>query len=190
LSDEQLATIRATVRQLVLEHGIDGWRISDLVARVGNSSRTLYKYFPTKEYLVLDSLVEGSGTTLRPMLEQVTAQVPDGADRVAAAIEVLTQALVGAPLMARAMVRSIACGQDEVAPLVRAMHGLARDVLAEALAGPDARPDARQVELADLVQQVWFASLMWWAAGVEEPAYITTSVARALGLLREQGAAA
>jgi AcrR family transcriptional regulator len=48
----QLLSETATV--MFLEHGFDGFKITDIAAACGVSEKTVYNYFPTKESLILD----------------------------------------------------------------------------------------------------------------------------------------
>ena len=70
LSEEQFAQVGEAVIALAVRSGFEGWRISDVVARTGVSSRTLYKYFPSKEYLLLQSLLSRYGPEFETLFDE------------------------------------------------------------------------------------------------------------------------
>jgi len=180
LSLEQRAKIRDTVLGLAEHHGFDGWRISDVIERTGISSRTLYKYYPSKEYLLLDAMI----VTASHLLDNLVDDAATGKDprtRVLRTLSKLTEVLVGSPSSSRAMVRALTCGQEAIAPMLRTFNDSLHLVVARALAGGE--PDAQEWDAAQVVQQVWFASAISWAADIVPPAYIEESVVRALELI-------
>jgi TetR/AcrR family transcriptional regulator, cholesterol catabolism regulator len=180
LSPEQRDKIRETVLDLAVEHGFDGWRISDVIARTGISSRTLYKYYPSKEYLLLDAMIEAAGRLLDNLVDEaVSGKTPRV--RVLRTLNSLTEALVTSPTSSRAMVRALTCGQDAVSPMLRSFNDSLHLVVARALAGGE--PEASEWDAAEVVQQVWFAAAISWAAHLHGPEYMEQSVIRALELI-------
>jgi AcrR family transcriptional regulator len=181
LSREQQAKIRATVRELAQRHGLDGWRISDVVGATGVSSRTLYKYFPSKEYLLLESLLESADMALAGQQELVNDASVDPGERAVRMLGAMTAQVEAAPETARAMVRALVCGQAAVAPMLLQFQQTMRDMVARALAGGE--PDERVQPDAEVLQQVWFAALVAWACNIRESGHIDSSVRQAVELL-------
>jgi len=179
LSQEQRDKIRDTVLVLAEQHGFDGWRISDVIERTGISSRTLYKYYPSKEYLLLDAMIQTAGQILDNLVDAVAGKTPRV--RVLRTLTTLTHALIRSPNSSRAMVRALTCGQEAVSPMLRTFNDSLHLVVARALAGGD--PDTEQWDAAQVVQQVWFASAISWAADIVPAEYIEESVVRALALI-------
>lgn len=181
LSAAQRSLVRDTVLGLAVEHGFDGWRISDVVERTGISSRTLYKYYPSKEYLLLDSMVETAGRALRGLAEGTGARGRTPRSRVLRTLAALTGMLLSSPPASRAMVRAITCGQEAVSPMLRTFNDSMHMVVARAMAGGE--PGDPEWAAAEVVQQVWFASVIAWASDVAGPEHIDESVVRALRLI-------
>jgi AcrR family transcriptional regulator len=181
LSSEQQAQIRATVRELAGKHGLDGWRIADVVNATGVSSRTLYKYFPSKEYLLLNSLLERADQLLAGQQEMTDDRTMTPGERAARMLGAMTAQVEAEPEMTRAMVRALVCGQKVVAPMLLSFHQSMRDMVAGALSGGD--PDAEVQPDAEVLQQVWFAALLAWACNIREAGYIDHAVQQAVDLL-------
>ena len=179
LSDEQREHLRAVVLDLSGANSFDGWRISDVTDKTGISSRTLYKYYPSKEYLLLDAMIRTAQRVLEQSDGRATSRTPRS--RVLRTLTPLTEMLVASPRRGRAMVHSLTCGQDSVAPMLQSFNDSMHMVVARALAGGE--PGDPQWAAAEVVQQVWFAAMVSWASNVTGPEYIEESVVRALRLL-------
>jgi AcrR family transcriptional regulator len=183
LSDDQREHLRSVVLDLAGAHGFDGWRISDVTAKTGISSRTLYKYYPSKEYLLLDAMIYSAGRLLEQSDGRGTGRTPRS--RVLRTLNPLGEMLVASPTRGRAMVRALTCGQEAVAPMLQSFNERMHMVVARALAGGE--PGDPQWAAAEVIQQVWFASVVSWASGITGADYIDESLVRALRLLGVNG---
>lgn len=181
LSTEQRDRIRETVLDLAVHHGFDGWRISEVIERTGVSSRTLYKYYPSKEYLLLDAMIEAASQALEGLVEGAQARGRTPRSRVLRTLKILTDTLIESPSSSRAMVRALTCGQDAVSPMLRTFNDTMHMVVARALAGGE--PGDPEWAAAEVVQQVWFSAVISWASNVHGSEYIEDSVVRALRLI-------
>jgi hypothetical protein len=67
-------------------------------------------------------------------------------------------------------VRAVATGEPELAQKVAAFHTHLEDLIAAALRGEPlsaaAAPTPEERRLADVLQHVWFSSLIGWSAGL------------------------
>ncbi len=181
LSDGQRVEIRGAVLDLAVHHGFDGWRISDVIQRTGVSSRTLYKYYPSKEYLLLDAMIDVAGRALEGLMDGSKVRGRTPRSRVLRTLEILTEMFVASPSSSRAMVRALTCGQDAVSPMLRTFNDKMHMVVARALAGGE--PGDPEWAAAEVVQQVWFAAIIAWASNVHGADHIEESVVRALRLI-------
>ncbi|MGP0030426.1 MAG: TetR/AcrR family transcriptional regulator [Acidimicrobiales bacterium] len=180
LSPAQHAQIRELVVTLTSERGLDGWRIRDVEAASGVSSRTLYKYFPSKEYLLLSSLVTQIGS-LDALLPDRRPRGRTPSARALKIVRPLTEAQLAVPTLSRAMVRALTSGQEAVAPMLLEFHRVLREALASAL-GNGAPSDA-DWEAAEIIEQVWFAATVAWASNIQPDTYIESAVHRVLRLV-------
>jgi TetR/AcrR family transcriptional regulator, cholesterol catabolism regulator len=181
LSADQRERIRDTVLDLAVQHGFDGWRISDVIERTGISSRTLYKYYPSKEYLLLDSMIQTAGRALSGLMNGTTVRGRTPRSRILRTLEVLNAMFLASPASSRAMMRALTCGQDAVSPMLRTFNDTMHLMMARALAGGE--PGDPEWAAAAVVQQVWFAAVISWASDVHGPEHIDESVVRALRLI-------
>jgi AcrR family transcriptional regulator len=182
VSDAQFDDLRATVIALAAHSGL-AWRVVDVVNRTGMSSKTLYKYFPSKEALLLDALTRDGRAFTEQVLEAEAASGRTGATVAQAVLDAHTAALQAAPRLAAAMVTALTSGQPGVAPVLARHADTMRSALAAALGGPDAAPQFTGA--AELLQQVWFAAIVAWASGIQPPGYVDASVRNAIAQLRQ-----
>jgi len=183
LSPDQRTELEAHVLALASGKSLDEWRISDLVATSGVSSRTLYKYYPTKEYLLLWAAAQRVQRALGPISEVAMDRGRTAQLRVVLVLQGITRVLTdpatsGGPVMMHALT----CGQEAVRPLLGEFVDTITGRVARALAG-EREPVAPEAAQAQVIAQVWFAAVVTWAAGVRAEGHIEESVAGALRLL-------
>ena len=148
---------------LAARGGLQGLRIRDVVARTGVSSATIYRYFASKEHLLVAALAEQ-----RFALGQPDGTPPDGttsAERVIILLRRPTDALTGAPRLAAAMLQAMTSGEPGVAPLLAAITEPLVAETAHAIRPTGPRPADH--ELARTIQRVWFAALVGWVTASE-----------------------
>lgn len=157
---------------LAARGGLEGLRIRDVVARTGVSSATIYRYFASKEHLLVAALAEQ-----RFALRQPDGAPPDGttpAERVITLLRAPTDALTSAPRLAAAMVQAMTSGEPGVAPLLAT---LTQPLVAEtAHAIRPGNPTPADHELARTIQRVWFAAVVGWVTAAETPDSISHAV--------------
>jgi AcrR family transcriptional regulator len=185
LSAEQLEEIHETVIDLTIRHGLDGWRISDLVDATGVSSRTIYKYFPSKEHLLLASLVETSKIEYAKIRETTMRRARTPRSRVLLALRECTEGVMDSPELAKAMVRAWTSGQPSISPLLAGFEDGLKATLAFVMAGGP--PSTTQEKVADVIEMVWVTSVIAWTSGLREREFVDTSVRRALSVIELPG---
>ncbi len=166
---------------LAEEGGYDNVRQRDVAARAGVALGTLYKRFRSKED-ILSAALERETEKLERKIEKGPVQGGSVEDRLVAFYTMLTKALCRRPHFARAVLRAMASGQPEVAKHVVAYQGRMNGLIIAAMRGVgslsygDAAvtpPTEREQTLALLLQQIWFASLIGWSAGLHsQPAVL------------------
>ncbi|MFD4243502.1 TetR/AcrR family transcriptional regulator [Streptomyces sp. NPDC058525] len=73
--------LTATALELFLEHGFDAVSVADVAAAAEVSKPTLFRYFPSKEDLVLDRFADHQDEAARIVSERPAGQGPVGAVR-------------------------------------------------------------------------------------------------------------
>ena len=159
---------------LAEEGGFDNVRQRDVAANAGVALGTLYKSFRSKEDL-LSAALEREAEHLERKLEDNPAKGDTPLERVIHVFQLMTRALTRKPNYARAVMRAMASGVPEVASnvsgyqsrvngmLIAAMRGVGRLGYAELTNNP---PTEQESTLSFLLQQLWFASLVGWSAGL------------------------
>lgn len=194
LAANQLRRMRRIVDaavELAEKGGFEAVRLRDVAEQSDVALGTLYKYFRSKEDILLFALneeVERLETTLADRPETSGTQ----RQRAVEFFRRSTRALARRPQLARAMVRAMASGDTEtVMKLASLQLRIARLVTATLrgespdLAAPLDQPPGTAVEqaIAQILMNVWFSSLVGWAAGLHPERTVTEHVRTAADLV-------
>src|SRR5262247_456648 len=175
-------------------------RIVDAAVEVAERSDvalgTLYKYFRSKEDILLFAFDEG----VSRLEQSLAARGPAGGSalsRVAGFFRTATRGLLRNPQLGSALIRAMSGSERETAVQIAASgRRIARMIVAslhdrpEELHGPleAFAPDPLERELADALTSVWFAALIGWAIGADpDPASIPRKMESAARLMLREG---
>lgn len=193
LAANQLRRMRRIVDaavELAEQGGFEAVRLRDVAERSDVALGTLYKYFRSKEDILLFALDEEVSRLEQALL----ARPPAGDTPYARAVDFFrrtTRALIGRAPLARAMIRALT-GTDELAVKVAAFQLRIARLVEAALRGvpPDlsAPLDAVQGAESDRAQaltlmHVWFSALVGWSAGVHGERGVVEQVRTAAALI-------
>jgi AcrR family transcriptional regulator len=171
--------------------GFDNVRQRDVAEQAGVALGTLYKAFRTKEDL-LSAALDREVIVLEQRMEIRPARGKTPVDRVASFFQGVTRGLCKKPRYARAVLRAMASGEPEVARNVAAYQGRMNRLILAALRGSgpiseaDLRrdpPSEKEATLALLLQQLWFAALVAWSAGLQTQAQVVDQMRMAADVL-------
>ena len=165
--------------------GFDAVRLRDLAVDADVALGTVYRRFSGKED-ILAAALEFESEKLEQHLRSNPINDSDADDRLRHFFRLATAELVSRPKLASAMLRTIACGEPELAQKVTRYQGRITSMIVDAQRGPshladEVHPD--QVLLAQLLQQIWFGALVGWTGGLIEPALIDAQMERAVSIL-------
>jgi len=171
LTDDTLTESQAARRDRILgaalelsaEGGFDAVQMREVAARADVALGTLYRYFPSKENLLLSVM----GVQVEGLADRLARRPPEGTDPVERVVDVLdraNRALQRQPDVTVAMIRALVSGGADLAPVVSANRDGMRRIISDAL-GTDASVDPGQVLAIDLLNDVWLAALVAWIAG-------------------------
>lgn len=169
----------ATLR-LAAEGGFDAVQMRDVAAAAGVALGTVYRYFESKERLLLEAnveQVEELGTRLR-------ARPPSGAtaaDRVVDVLGRATGSLLRHPEVTAAMVRALGSARPEEADAVRRVTAAMTSIITSAM--HEGAATERDLRIARVLNQVWFSSLIGWVGGVDPPGQVGDDLEAASRLL-------
>ncbi len=194
LAASQLRRMRRIVDAAVVladEGGFDGVRLRDVAEASGVALGTLYKYFRSKEDILLYALTEA----LTGLEVAVGGQPLEGdrpVDRLVDLFDRATQVLTRRPNSARALLRSIASGDEATAVKVAGFHMRMSRMIISAIGGVPVdleRPIAERVgtereqRVAMVLNQVWFASLVGWSGGLHDAKTVADRMREAAELI-------
>jgi len=176
--------IDATLR-LAETGGFAGVQMRDVAAAAHVAVGTVYRYFSSKERLLLEAMAEQQAD-LRAHLRRHPAPGATPRERVANVLRRANGSLRRHPDVTAAMVRAFGSARPEDSDVVRRVSELMTDIITGAIHSPaddDARPAARDVRVARVLQQVWLSSLVGWVGGVDPPERVDDDLEAAARLL-------
>jgi AcrR family transcriptional regulator len=186
--DGALARNQAARRRRVLDAtlaladhgGFEAVQMRDVAAEAGVALGTVYRYFSSKERLLLEANVGqvealGEGLLNRP---------PSGTTAADRVVDVLRRAcgvLVKRPEATAAMVRALGSAQPSEADAVRRVSEAMTAIITGAMQHGD--PSERDLAVARVLSQVWLSSLVGWVGGVDGPEVVGDDLERAARML-------
>ncbi len=170
------------------EGGFENVRQREVAAKAGMALGTLYKSFRSKED-ILSATLERESAAMERRLQESPAAGDTPVERSASLFAVITPMFLARPNYARAVLRAMASGVPEIAGNVVAYVGCMNRLIINALRGAERDPitavaaTGEETSLAFLLQEVWFASLVGWSAGLRVEAEIIEHLAVASELI-------
>ena len=165
--------------ELALEGGWDAVQMREVAQRAEVALGTLYRYFPSKEYLLVSVMI----ADIESLTQRLSVRPPEGEDPVERVVDVLrrgNRALQRQPQVTIAMIRALVSGNEEIAPVVQETRSLMRRIISDALGDGE---DEQLVLHIDLLSDVWFAELVSWISGVEPASSVVPKLSDATRVL-------
>ena len=162
------------VTALAAEGGYESVQMRDVAARADVAIGTLYRYFPSKEYLVA-SVMEAEVGALAADLEERPARGDSAGERVLAVLGRANHAMLARPNVSTAQIRALVSGNDEVVEVVQIVTDAMRDLIVTAMG---AEPTAESIDVADTLFDVWLAALVGWISGTTEADEVQRKLSR------------
>jgi TetR/AcrR family transcriptional regulator, cholesterol catabolism regulator len=169
--------------QLAADGGFDAVQMRDVAAAADVALGTVYRYFASKERLLLEAMAEQQAD-LRSYLATHPPRDETPAARVVAVLRRANRSLREHPDVTAAMVRSFGTAQVENADIVRRVTEIMTEIITSAIHAPERRAATdREVRVARILMQVWLSSLNGWVCGVDGPDRVDEDLASSAGLL-------
>lgn len=159
--------------RLATEGGYDAVQMRAVAVEADVALGTLYRYFPSKEHLLVSVMLR----QIESLHDRLRVKPPQGAHAVDRVVDVLRRAngaLQRQHQFTIAMLRALASGDENVAPVVRDVRDLMAGIILAAIDTDE--PTPREQLVTEILQEVWLSSLVAWVSGVEP----TSSVQRKL----------
>ena len=181
--DERAQRIVNTAMALAAKDGFAAMRLRDVAAHAQVALGTVYRRFRSKEEILIAAM-EVQAERLKLYLSQYPPQGESPQERVESLFAMITDALCSEANLGQALVRSIASGDPHITDRVASFHAMTtimvmsamRDVPYDDSAEWGGLQDEDEREVAAILQQVWFASLVGWAGGVHDELRILRQV--------------
>ena len=156
--------------ELAEQGGFEAVRLRDVAAHAGVALGTVYRRFRGKGDLLLAALEQLVAHHEAEIARHPPAGETPG-ERVASFFEVATATLCDRPNLARAVIRAVATGEPELTQKVAGFHTVMARLITAALRGDpaatrDVVPSDEEIRIADVLQRVWFATLVGWSNGL------------------------
>ena len=183
LSKNQAARRERVLRvaqQLAASGGYGAVQMRTVASNADVALGTLYRYFPSKEYLLVATMIEHV-TDLAERLAKKPAAGKTPEARVSDVVKRATKSLQRDKQATGAMVKALVAAEPRAAELVREVSTLLTEIITHA-ARPGA-PSERDATAARVLQQVWLASLVGWIGGVDTPGKVNEDLETATRLL-------
>ncbi len=142
--------------------GFDAVQMRDVAAEANVAVGTVYRYFSSKERLLLEAMAE----QLEDLRRYLETHPPTGAtpgERITAVLRRADSALARQPDVTMAMVRAYGACRDENAEVIERVSATMGAIVTTAI-GADG---TRERRVARILTQVWLSSLIGWAGGVD-----------------------
>lgn len=184
LATSQVRRLRRIVdaaSRLAEEGGFENVRLRDVAEASGVALGTLYRYFRSKEDILVFVLAEQVDALERAL----TRRPPEGAtaaERAGVVFGMTTRALTARPHLARALLRAVSAGEPETKEKVASFHLRVSRIVLDVLRGEAEATDELEAA-ANILQQVWFASLVGWTGGLHDADMVVRQVEDAAALL-------
>ncbi|MGB8652674.1 MAG: TetR family transcriptional regulator [Mycobacteriales bacterium] len=173
--------ILAATLALAARGGYEAVQMREVAERSEVALGTLYRYFPSKVHLLVSAMA-AEVERLSARLQKRQAPGDTRAERVSFVLERSTRSLQRDPLLTEAMVRAMMAADTSVATEVEAIRSAMSALIVDAIRGGGA-PEEHDVELAAILQDVWFARQIAWLGGRIPAADVWRDISLAIRLV-------
>jgi len=164
---------------LATEGGYDAVQMRDVASRAQVALGTIYRYFASKDHLLAACQLE-TWRELERRLEGRPLSGDTASERVSELFRRLMRRVEREPLQAAALITASSSPDPAVRECQVEMIGLQDAVFEEAMGELDS---ARKAQIAQVLRQVWFASLLGWVNGWTDADAVTVDFEIAVRLL-------
>ncbi|MEP6625670.1 MAG: TetR family transcriptional regulator [Acidimicrobiia bacterium] len=186
--DGALARSQAARRRRVIDAtlelaaggGFDGVQMRDVAAEAGVALGTVYRYFESKERLLLEANLE-QVEALRVLLADRPPTGDTAADRVVDVLRRASRTQTRRPEATAAMVRALGSARPEESDAVARVSDAMTGIITRAM--HDGEPSERDRAVARVLSQVWLSSLVGWVGGVDGADVVADDLERAARML-------
>ncbi len=152
----------AAAVELASDGGYDAVQMRDVAARADVALGTLYRYFPSKDHLLIACLADQVSALQRRLLQK-PPRGTSAAERVVDVLRRASRALEREPELTAAMVSALSSADQSVAEAKQEVSDILASVIVNAVEH-DVLPQGEDV--VRVLGHVWFAALVSWVGGM------------------------
>ncbi|HEX6423353.1 MAG TPA: TetR family transcriptional regulator [Acidimicrobiales bacterium] len=174
--------IRAA-RELGAEGGYDAVQMRDVAARAEVALGTIYRYFPSKDALLLAVMVQWLGD----LEARVTRRPPAGGTTVERIMDVLDRALRSMdrdPRLTAAVIGAMTAGDPASVPAINEVTRAMARIMQSAF--PDDVDPALEASAAKALGHVWWSATISWANGMGDIGWVAGELREAAELIADR----
>jgi AcrR family transcriptional regulator len=184
--DERTERIILVAMDLAEKDGYDAVRLRDVAEQADVALGTVYRRFSCKED-ILAAVLNLQVSFLRETIKSSPSTGASPEERLDLFFEQVTEVLAERPKLAAAMLRTVASGVPHLAERVMRYHGDMTEIILHLLRGEGSAENgdatAEEVFVAHLLQDVWFASLVGWTAGLHDATQVVQQLKRSTRII-------
>ncbi len=165
--------------ELAADGGYDAVQMRDVAERADVALGTLYRYFPSKDQLLVAALGEWAAT-LERRLKQKPPPGETAADRVIDVLRRASRALEREPRVTGAMVTALSSPDRDAAATKNDVYETLRLIISGAIGDESIESTD---EVVRVLGYVWFAALVSWVGGMAESGLMADELEVAARLL-------
>jgi len=180
---ERRRRVLAATFELAADGGFDAVQMRDVAAAADVALGTVYRYFSSKERLLLEAMAEQQAD-LRTYIETHPLEEATAPERIMTVLRRANRSLRRYPDVTAAMVRAFGSAQPENGDIVRRVTEIMTAIITRAVQGAERHaPTDREVRVARILMQVWLSSLNGWVCGVDGPERVDEDLEAAARIL-------
>ncbi|MEE9415485.1 MAG: TetR family transcriptional regulator [Acidimicrobiales bacterium] len=165
---------------LAAKGGYESVQMRGVAAAADVALGTIYRYFSSKDELLLAGLAGWSKRTRRRLAEVDTSRL-SAADRLGHAVQEAAKEGDRAPLLMKAFITAMASTDPAVSryklDINRSISGIIRDALGDDVSGIDV------ASIEWMIGHVWFSATARWVSGMSKSGSVGLELRRAVELL-------
>jgi TetR/AcrR family transcriptional regulator, cholesterol catabolism regulator len=150
--------------ELASDGGYEAVQMRDVAARADVALGTLYRYFPSKDHLLIAALAE-QVSALQRRLAQKPPRGGTSADRVVDVLRRASRALEREPGLTAALVTALSSPDTSVAECKQEVYDILGSVVVDAVDGTEFA-EGEGDGVVRVLGHVWFAALVSWVGGM------------------------
>ncbi|MGH9214133.1 MAG: TetR family transcriptional regulator [Acidimicrobiales bacterium] len=169
--------------ELASEGGYEAVQMRDVATRANVALGTIYRYFSSKDALLASAMVHWMAELERRLADRP----PKGRHTSERVLDVLNRAVRAMdrdPQLARAVVAALMAGDPAGVDALNGMTGTLARIMRAAF--PDDVDPALEASVAKVLGHVWWSTLVAWANGMGDMAWVSDELAAAVGLVVER----